>query len=325
MAIQDPFDNVLTKLGAYQHIQGMTSIDTAAVPVTINNSIQAPCRAQGPALQPNMPADDQLLELALKFIKYIHPIRTTPPGAATRIRPISLRVTLGLHGTVQVQAEPIRMLADTNPHLTAVYPARYRIPPSMIQGLQLREQVWRSEKFALGTLLYELFTGHRIFDGQSDIQVQNQYRRAATFPSLESLPAFIQCLIYACWSAEFGRYFALGRFAQYVEDNPVRFALQVTGAVASTAAVVALPILGAIGFSALGPVAGSVAAGWQASIGLVEAGSLFALCQSAAMGGAAATAGLVTTGVSGAAVALAASGLPSPSNLREAFIRKFRE
>lgn len=46
-------------------------------------------------------------------------------------------------------------------------------------------------------------------------------------------------------------------------------------------------ILGAIGFSAAGPVAGSIAAGWQASIGSVVAGSLFAFLQSAAMGGAA--------------------------------------
>jgi hypothetical protein len=284
------------------------------------STLEASCRIQGQAFQPNMPeSDDVRLELALKFIKYIHPIRETPFGAATRIRPISL--TLGLHGTVQ--AEPISMLVDSNPHLTAVYPARYRIPPSMIRGLQLEEQVWRSEKFALGTLLYELYTGHRIFDGQSDDEVQDQYRRAATFPNLESLPALMQCLIYACWSAEFGRYISLGKFTQYVEDNPVRFALQVTGTVVSTAALIAVPILGAIGFGAIGPVAGSVAAGWQAAIGAVEAGSLFALCQSAAMGGAAA--GLAATGVSGAAVALAASGLPGPSGLRDAFIRKFRE
>jgi len=324
MAIQDPFDKVLTKLGVYQHIQGMGSIHTAAVPVTNNDSLKAPCRVLGSAFQPNMPVDDQL-ELALKFIKYIHPIRTTPPGATTRIRPISLQVTLGPQGTVQVQAEPIHMLDDSIPH---VYPARYRIPPSMIKGLQLEEQVWRSEKFALGTLLYGLYTGQRIFHGLSDVEVQNQYRRAATFPNLESLPALIQCLVYACWSAEFGRYFSLGKFAQYVEDNPVRFGLQVAGAVVSTAAVVAVPFLGVFGFgvfgfSAIGPVAGSVAAGWQASIGVVEAGSLFALCQSAAMGGA--TVGLTTTGVYDAAVALAASGLPSPSNLRDAFIRRFRE
>ena len=53
-------------------------------------------------------------------------------------------------------------------------------------------------------------------------------------------------------------------------------------------ALAAPAILGAIGFSAAGPVAGSIAAGWQASMGSVVAGSLFAFLQSAAMGGAAA-------------------------------------
>jgi hypothetical protein len=287
MATQDPFDNVLTKLGVYQRIQGMEPIHAAAVPVTNNNTLEAPCRVQGQAFQPT--------ELPLKLIKYIHPIRETPPGSATRIRPISLIVALD--GTVE--AEPIHMLVDSNPHLTTVYPVRYRIPQSMIRDLQSEEeQVWRSEKFALGTLLYELYTGERIFDGQSDDEVQDQYRTAATFPNLESLSDFMQRLIYSCWSAEFGRYISLGKFTRYVGDHPVRFALQVTGAVVSTAALITVPILGAIGFSAIGPVAGSVAAGWQASMGIVEAGSLFALCQSAAMGGAAA-AGLTTTGVSG--------------------------
>jgi hypothetical protein len=187
----------------------------------------------------------------------------------------------------------------------------------------LQEQVWRAEKFALGALLYELFAGRRIFEGLSDKEAEH-YGKAATFPDLEQLPVDIQCLIYSCWSAEFGRYIALGKFRQYVHDNPVRFALQVTGAVVSIVAIVAVPILGAVGFSALGPVAGSAAAGWQASIGAVEAGSLFAICQSAAMGGATAT-GLATTGVGGAAFALGASGLPGASSLRYTFIRKFRE
>jgi hypothetical protein len=308
MTLQDPFDKVLKKLGVYQHIHGMSPIPTAAVPVTNNHVLEAPCHTQGLGFKADIP-DDVRLKLALKFIKYIHPIRTTPSGATTRIRPINL--ILDLDGTVQ--AKPIRMLVDIKPDLyTAVYPARFRIPPSMIRGLPSEEQVWRSEKFALGTLLYELYSSERIFDGQSDDEVQDKYRRATTFPNLESLPALMQCLIYACWSAEFGRYISLGKFTQYVEDNPIRFALQVTGAVVSIAALIAVPILGAIGFSSIGPVAGSVAAGWQASIGAVEPGSLFALCQSAAMGGA-------------AAAALAASGLPSPANLREAFIRKFSE
>lgn len=62
-------------------------------------------------------------------------------------------------------------------------------------------------------------------------------------------------------------------------------------------------ILGAIGFSATEPVLGSMAAGWQAFIGSVAAGSLFSFLQSAAMGGAAM--GLFTVvGVLGAVIAV---------------------
>ncbi|KAL5524814.1 hypothetical protein ACEPAF_9960 [Sanghuangporus sanghuang] len=58
--------------------------------------------------------------------------------------------------------------------------------------------------------------------------------------------------------------------------------------------------LAALGFSVIGPVAGSVAAGIQSTVygGAVGAGSLFAFCQSLTMGGAGAMA--IATGVSGA-------------------------
>lgn len=46
------------------------------------------------------------------------------------------------------------------------------------------------------------------------------------------------------------------------------------------------------GISTIGPVAGTIAAGWQASLGSVASGSLFSFLQSAAIGGAAA--GVVT-------------------------------
>ncbi|KAL4242594.1 IFI6/IFI27 family protein [Abortiporus biennis] len=51
--------------------------------------------------------------------------------------------------------------------------------------------------------------------------------------------------------------------------------------------------LGAIGFGAAGPIAGSIAATSQSAIGNVVAGSLFATLQSIAMGGA--LAGTVNT------------------------------
>jgi hypothetical protein len=46
-----------------------------------------------------------------------------------------------------------------------------------------------------------------------------------------------------------------------------------------------MPILGAARFVAIGPIASSTTTAWQSSIGLVEASSLFAWCQSAAIGG----------------------------------------
>merc|ERR1712018_702002 len=75
------------------------------------------------------------------------------------------------------------------------------------------------------------------------------------------------------------------------------------------AAGVAAPLaataaLGAAGFSAGGVVAGSMAAAWQASIGNVAAGSLFAMCQSVGTAGFAAS---TTTGV--AAVGTGIGGL----------------
>ncbi|KAK6512974.1 hypothetical protein TWF506_009136 [Arthrobotrys conoides] len=50
-------------------------------------------------------------------------------------------------------------------------------------------------------------------------------------------------------------------------------------------------ILSAVGFSSVGPVAGSYAAAWQSSIGVVQAGSTFAALQSAAMTGGISAAG----------------------------------
>lgn len=81
-----------------------------------------------------------------------------------------------------------------------------------------------------------------------------------------------------------------------------------------------------MGFGAAGPIAGSAAAGWQASIGLVEAGSIFAWCQSAAMGGAA-VGGILATGLAGAGVAVGAAltgaldGVDTPAiDMKEKFL-----
>lgn len=87
----------------------------------------------------------------------------------------------------------------------------------------------------------------------------------------------------------------------YARENPARFGLQVLGTAVLTGSIATVPVVGAMGFSSTGPVAGSIATGLQSLIGLVEAGSIFALCQSLTMGGAAVS-GLVLVGLSGTGV-----------------------
>jgi hypothetical protein len=75
------------------------------------------------------------------------------------------------------------------------------------------------------------------------------------------------------------------------------------GFVLAGTSVAAPAILGAVGYSAAGPLASSTTAAWQASLGAVQAGSLFAWLQGATMGGAAA-APIAATGLAGAATAV---------------------
>lgn len=93
----------------------------------------------------------------------------------------------------------------------------------------------------------------------------------------------------------------------YVQTHPLYVGVAVIGTGLPIFSALFLPILG---FSTLGPSAGSIAAGWHASIENVAAGSLFSTLLSAGMGGAAAgiftgigvTGGVVTVGATAAMV-----------------------
>lgn len=115
------------------------------------------------------------------------------------------------------------------------------------------------------------------------------------------------------------------RFSNHAKEHPYLTAFKAAGMTLSVASLLAVPVLGVVGFASAGPVAGSVAAAWQSSIGVVQAGSLFAWCQSAAMGGAAL--GVIEmAGVAGFAGAAGAT-LASVSNvpgLEEIFKRFYR-
>ena len=92
----------------------------------------------------------------------------------------------------------------------------------------------------------------------------------------------------------------------WIRAHPYR-AFGVIGGITILGLTFAIPvILEVVGFGALGPVAGSIAAGWHSSLGIVAAGTPFAFLQSAAMGGAAM--GVMTgIGALGSAVTIAAA------------------
>jgi hypothetical protein len=71
---------------------------------------------------------------------------------------------------------------------------------------------------------------------------------------------------------------------KYAKEHPYLLALNVGLTVVGFAIP---PLLGALGFTRAGVSAGSVAAGWQSSIGLVPKGSLFSICQSIGVAGSA--------------------------------------
>ena len=109
----------------------------------------------------------------------------------------------------------------------------------------------------------------------------------------------------------------------YARAHPVLTGIQITGLGVSVLSLCAVPILGAVGFAATGPAAGSAAMAWQASIGVVKAGSLFSWCQSAAMGGGA-LAGIQAAGAAGAASA-ALTRVGDLPELMETFRKGFRK
>ncbi|KAK3652059.1 hypothetical protein LTR56_003284 [Elasticomyces elasticus] len=87
----------------------------------------------------------------------------------------------------------------------------------------------------------------------------------------------------------------------HIKNNPGMSAFQIVMVIIAVApGLVVAPALGLLGFSSIGPVAGSAAAGFQAANGATAG---FSVLQSAAMGGTAVVGNAVIGVVAGAGVA----------------------
>lgn len=82
-----------------------------------------------------------------------------------------------------------------------IYPARFRVPPRNVHGLDEGDKVKRAEKFALGSLLYEVMTNNQPFEELGDDELQDHYSRGAFPGDVFSMP--MGPFILGCWCPEF--------------------------------------------------------------------------------------------------------------------------
>ncbi|KAM0308094.1 hypothetical protein ACHAO8_010318 [Botrytis cinerea] len=276
-------------------------------------SERAICKVRPPVYKKNCEVLDSNREynLKLKWAHSIHKLFFTDEQTGDRNNVRNFDFVLNLDGSVEnyFQDQPTSLMTATQ------YPTRYQLPEAISYRLNTtKDKVARAELFALGSILYEITLGHQLFH-EVDESVDNgrEIQRLiaiGSFPEdLWNLP--ITPKILGCLCPGFIEEMLSLRkkgIGNYIKNHPYRFGFQVLGGVVSIASVATVPVLGAVGFSAAGPIAGSTAAAWQSGIGLVEAGSIFAWCQSVAMGGAA-VGGIIGAGVGGAGVLAAATSL----------------
>ena len=95
---------------------------------------------------------------------------------------------------------------------SGMYPARYRIPPASIESMGQQEKINRQERFAFGTLLYEIGSGKKPFELLSDEEVQQRYSNAEFPNDVRTLPPPLFIAILSLWSVEFAEFSTLLQF-----------------------------------------------------------------------------------------------------------------
>ena len=84
--------------------------------------------------------------------------------------------------------------------LPTSYPSPYCIPLETISDLEPNERVRRTELFALGSIIYEIYANESPFEGLAESEIQPRFLRAE-FPKVTHLPQWP--IILSCWSVEF--------------------------------------------------------------------------------------------------------------------------
>ena len=132
-------------------------------------------------------------ELRQKWILNLTKSFSSTPTSAATIRPWD--IILHPDGSLEILSSE-----KENP-APSLYPSRFRIPPRTIHGLDEADKVKRAERFALGSLLYEIIMAYEPFEQLRDDEVQHRYERGE-FPD-DVFAMAMGPYILACWSLEF--------------------------------------------------------------------------------------------------------------------------
>lgn len=87
--------------------------------------------------------------------------------------------------------------------LSEGYPARLQIPPSTLYGFGHDKKVRRAEIFAMASLLYEIMSGSKPFEGLTDNEVQGRFINGEFPDDAVALPNSL--FILSGWSEEFSQ------------------------------------------------------------------------------------------------------------------------
>jgi len=242
-----------------------------------------------------------------------------------------------VNGSWNVSMQPAEQFHATS-EVVWKYESNFWIPDSCLHGISVEEKVLRRELFAVGSLVYQLLACERPWESYSDIPGDPEAVKSAiergNYP--HKVLKFSQWhRILACWSPEFAgelKKRTVAKPAGRTTAKRVANGVAVAGGTIVAAAVLSPILLPIIGFGSIGVVGGSIAAGAQSMLGIVEAGSVFALLQSAGMGGAAGIAAIAGIGAAAAATtALAtvasvlAGEIESEALDKEELFSKFKE
>ncbi len=98
-----------------------------------------------------------------------------------------------IDGSVELLASP-----SSESNSDKVYPSRFQIPRTFLEGLNGEERVRRMETFAMASLLYEIMSGAHLFDGLPDDEVQLRFSKNEFPEDAVSLPYSL--FILSGWS-----------------------------------------------------------------------------------------------------------------------------